>query len=60
MGCSIVNTRAYYKKGGINTKVAIGARVGIRVSSNKDIFRLFLMPLSLYRALSVYSGGVNK
>jgi len=41
--------------------VGIGSRVGIRASSGKDVFRLFRVPLLLYRALSiVYSGGVGK
>jgi hypothetical protein len=41
MGCSVVNTRAYCEKDGTNTKVAIGTKVSIKVSSNKDAFRLF-------------------
>jgi hypothetical protein len=40
MGCSIADTRACCKKSGTNTKVAIGAGVGIRASSSKDAFRL--------------------
>jgi hypothetical protein len=60
MGYSVANARAYYKKNSTNTRVAIGAKIGIGVSSNKDAFRLSLIPLLLYRALSIYSGGVNK
>jgi hypothetical protein len=48
------------KKGGTSIKVTIGARVGIRASSSKDAFRLSLIPLLLYGALSVYSKGVNE
>ena len=45
----------YYKKSSINSKV------GIEVSFNKHAFKLFKMPLLLYRALSiVYSRGVGK
>jgi hypothetical protein len=40
MGCSIADTKAYCKKGGINTKVAIGAKADIGANSNKNIFRL--------------------
>jgi hypothetical protein len=60
MGCSVADTRAYCEKGGTNTRVAIGAKAGIKASFNKDVFRLSLMPLSLYRALSIYSRGVSK
>ena len=46
---------AYYKKGGISSRVGIGA------SPSKDVFRLFKVPLLLYRALSiVYSEEVGK
>jgi hypothetical protein len=39
----------------------VRAGVGIGASSSKDIFRLFSIPLLLYRALSiVYSRGVGK
>ena len=56
---AIVGT--YYKKGGISARVGISGRVGIGTSSNKDIFRLFRVPLLLYRALSIaYNGGVGK
>jgi len=49
------------KKGSINSRVGISGKVGIGVSSSKDAFRLFRVPLLLYRALSVvYSGGVGK
>jgi hypothetical protein len=41
MGCSVANAGACYEKGGTNTKVAIGAGVGIKASSSKDAFRLF-------------------
>ena len=41
MGRSVAGTKAYYKKGGTSTKVAIGTKVGIRASFNKNIFRLF-------------------
>ena len=41
MECSIANTKAYYKKGGTNTRVGISTKIGIRASSSKDIFRLF-------------------
>jgi hypothetical protein len=60
MGYSIANAKACCEKGGTNTKIAIGTRVGIKASSSKDTFRLSLIPLLLYRALSVYSKGVNK
>jgi hypothetical protein len=40
MGRSVANTRAYHKKGGPSIRVAIGAKVGIGVSSDKDTFRL--------------------
>ena len=46
---------------GINDRVGIGGKVGIRASSSKDVFRLFRVPLLLYRALSIiYSGEVNR
>jgi len=49
------------KEGGIGSRVGIGGRVGIGASSNKDAFRLFRVPLLLYRALSVvYSEGVGE
>ncbi len=50
-GYSIAKARAYYKEGGINTKVGISAKVGIgakagistkvgiKTSSSKDAFR---------------------
>jgi hypothetical protein len=60
MGCSVANAKAYYKKSGISIRVAISTKVGIRASFNKNTFRLFLMPLLLYRALSIYSRGVSK
>jgi hypothetical protein len=60
MGYSIANAGACYKKGGTNIRVAISTKVGIKASSSKDIFRLSLMPLSLYRTLSIYSRGVSK
>jgi hypothetical protein len=60
MGRSVADARAYYKKSSTSTRVAISTKAGIKVSSSKDIFRLFLMPLLLYRALSIYSGGVSK
>jgi hypothetical protein len=41
MGRSIANTKAYHEKGSINIRVAIGAKAGIGVSSNKDTFKLF-------------------
>ena len=45
----------------VGVEVGIGGRVGIGASSSKDVFRLFSMPLLLYRALSiVYSGGVGE
>jgi len=45
----------------VRVGVGISGRVGIGASSSKDVFRLFSMPLLLYRALSiVYSGGVGK
>jgi hypothetical protein len=40
MGRSVANTRAYYKKGGTSTKVTISTKAGIKVSSNKNAFRL--------------------
>ena len=55
------------KEGGISGRVGIGGRVGISgragigASSSKDAFRLFRVPLLLYRALSiVYIGEVGK
>ena len=49
------------KKGGIGGRVGIGGRAGIGASFGKDLFRLFRVPLLLYRALYiVYSGGVGK
>ena len=41
MGCSVADAGAYCKKGGTNTRVAIGAGVGIKASSSKDTFKLF-------------------
>jgi hypothetical protein len=52
MGCSIADAKTYYKKGSASIKVAIGAKVGIKASSSKDVFRLSLIPLLLYGALS--------
>ena len=40
MECSVAGTRACREKGGINTRVSIGTRVGIWASSNKDVFGL--------------------
>jgi hypothetical protein len=60
MGCSVADTRAYYKKSSTNIRVAIGAKVGIRANSSKDAFRFFLMPFLLYKALSIYSKRVSK
>jgi hypothetical protein len=60
MGCSVADTRAYRKKGGTSTRVAISTKAGIKASSSKDAFRLSLIPFSLYRALSIYSRGVSK
>jgi hypothetical protein len=40
MGRSVVNTRAYHKKGGTSIRVAINTKVGIRTNSSKDTFRL--------------------
>jgi len=52
---------AYCKEGSISSRVGINSKVNIRASSSKDVFRLFRVPLLLYRALSiVYSGGVGK
>ena len=45
----------------VGVGVGISGRVGIGASSSKDVFRLFSVPLLLYRALFiVYSGGVGK
>ena len=45
----------------VGVGVGIGGRVGIGASSSKDIFRLFSVPLLLYRALSiVYSREVGE
>ena len=41
MECSVASTRACREKGGTNTRVNIGTKVGIEASSSKDIFRLF-------------------
>jgi hypothetical protein len=38
--CSIASTRACREKGGINTRVGIGAKIDIKASFSKDIFRL--------------------
>ena len=38
---SVVSARACCKKGGIDTRVGINTKVGIRASFNKDVFRLF-------------------
>ena len=66
-GSNIAIVGAYYKKGGISSRVGIkgrvviGGRVGIGASPSKDVFRLFKVPLLLYRALSiVYSEEVGK
>jgi hypothetical protein len=40
MGCSVADIKAYYKKGGTSTKVAISIKVGIGASFSKDAFRL--------------------
>ena len=40
MECSVANTRACREKGSTDTRVGINTRVGIRASSNKDIFGL--------------------
>ena len=40
IGYSVVSTKAYYKKGGISTRVAIGTKVSIRASFSKNIFKL--------------------
>jgi hypothetical protein len=40
MGHSIANAKAYCKKDSTSTRVAIGVKVGIRASSNKNAFRL--------------------
>ena len=40
MECSVASTKACREKGGTNTRVNIGAEVGIRASSSKDIFGL--------------------
>jgi hypothetical protein len=40
MGYSIADAKAYYKKSSISIRVAIGTKVGIRASFNKDVFRL--------------------
>jgi hypothetical protein len=40
MGHSVADARAYYKKSGTSTRVAIGIRAGIEASSSKDAFRL--------------------
>ena len=54
-GSNIAVVGAYYKEG------SIGGKVGIGVSSGKDAFRSFKLPLLLHRASSVvYSGGVGK
>ena len=60
MEYSVVGVGACREKGGIDTRVGIGVRVDIGASFSKDIFRLFWMPLLLYRALFIYSGGVGK
>ena len=52
---------ACHKEGGIGSRVDIGGRAGIGVSSSKDTFRPSRVPLPLYGALSmVYSRGVGK
>ena len=61
MGSNIAVVGACYKKGGISARVGISSRVGIGASFGKDIFRLYIVPLLLYGALSiVYSGEVGK
>ena len=40
MGRSVANTGACYKKGGTSTRVAIGAKAGIRTNSSKNTFGL--------------------
>jgi hypothetical protein len=41
MGRNIAGTKAYCEKGSTNTRVAISAKVGIKTSFSKDVFRLF-------------------
>ena len=41
IGHSIASARAYCKKSGTSTRVAISAGVAIRASFSKDIFKLF-------------------
>ena len=67
MGSGMVVVGACHKKSGISSRVGsscrvyIGGKVGIEASSNKDVFRLYIVPLLLYGALSVvYSRGVGK
>ena len=61
IGSNIAVVRACHKKSGISARVGIGSKVGIGVSSSKDIFRPFRVPFLLYKALSiVYSKGVSK
>ena len=44
----------------MSSSVAV-VKVSIGTNFSKDVFRLFKIPLLLYRALSiVYSGGVSK
>jgi hypothetical protein len=50
-----------YRKGAYRKGGSISGRVGIGASSSKDTFRLFKVPLLLYRVLSiVYSEGVGE
>jgi hypothetical protein len=41
MGRSVANARAYHKKNGTSTRVAISTKADIRASFSKDAFRLF-------------------
>ena len=58
--CSIAGTGACREKGGIDTRVNISAKVSIKTSSSKDVFKLSWISLLLYKALSVYSKGVSE
>jgi hypothetical protein len=40
MGCSVADTKTYYKKSGTSTRVAISTKVGIGANFNKDTFGL--------------------
>ena len=41
MECNVVGVGACREKGGTDTRVGIGTKVGIRASFGKDIFGLF-------------------